>query len=149
MKLCPVCGLPLAMGIMERQDATVAALTSDKLWPHRLAGPDILAESNRRALATSKRSRRSGGKTLMTGLGFSGKTHSLTFPIGRTLPRSVGGSSKFQEVSVHPTDGYLPKKIEKDSDPSVVRDDVPVGHQKAGGEIETIGEASAAQHRTE
>ncbi|MEI7946502.1 MAG: hypothetical protein WCJ02_07390 [bacterium] len=39
--------LPLAMGITERQDATVAALTSDKLWPHRLAGADILAESTR------------------------------------------------------------------------------------------------------
>jgi hypothetical protein len=39
--------LPLAMGITERQDATIAALTSDKLWPHRLAGADILAESAR------------------------------------------------------------------------------------------------------
>jgi hypothetical protein len=39
--------LPLAMGITERQDATVAALTSDKLWPRRLAGADILAESTR------------------------------------------------------------------------------------------------------
>ena len=39
--------LPLAMGITERQEATVAALTSDKLWPHRLAGADILAESTR------------------------------------------------------------------------------------------------------
>ena len=39
--------LPLAMGITERQDATVAALMSDKLWPHRLAGADILAESTR------------------------------------------------------------------------------------------------------
>jgi hypothetical protein len=39
--------LPLAMGIAERQEATVAALTSDKLWPHRLAGADILAESTR------------------------------------------------------------------------------------------------------
>jgi hypothetical protein len=39
--------LPLAMGITERQDATVAALLSDKLWPHRMAGADILAESTR------------------------------------------------------------------------------------------------------
>ena len=39
--------LPLAMGITERQEATVAALTSDRLWPHRLAGADILAESTR------------------------------------------------------------------------------------------------------
>ena len=39
--------LPLAMGISERQEATVAALLSDKLWPHRLAGADILAESTR------------------------------------------------------------------------------------------------------
>jgi hypothetical protein len=39
--------LPLAMGITERQEATVAALTSDKLWPHRQAGADILAESTR------------------------------------------------------------------------------------------------------
>lgn len=39
--------LPLAMGITERQEATVAALISDKLWPHRLAGADILAESTR------------------------------------------------------------------------------------------------------
>lgn len=39
--------LPLAMGITERQEATVAVLTSDKLWPHRLAGADILAESTR------------------------------------------------------------------------------------------------------
>jgi len=35
------------MGITERQEATVAALMSDKLWPHRLAGADILAESTR------------------------------------------------------------------------------------------------------
>jgi len=40
--------LPLAMGITERQEATVVALMSDKLWPHRLAGADILAESTRR-----------------------------------------------------------------------------------------------------
>jgi hypothetical protein len=39
--------LPLAMGITERQEATVDALMSDKLWPHRLAGADILAESTR------------------------------------------------------------------------------------------------------
>lgn len=39
--------LPLAMGITERQEPTVAALMSDKLWPHRLAGADILAESTR------------------------------------------------------------------------------------------------------
>jgi len=39
--------LPLAMGITERQAATVAALMSDKLWPHRLAGADIMAESTR------------------------------------------------------------------------------------------------------
>jgi hypothetical protein len=39
--------LPLAMGITERTDATVAALLSDKLWPHRQAGADILAESTR------------------------------------------------------------------------------------------------------
>ena len=30
--------LPLAMGITERQDATVAALISDKLWPNRMEG---------------------------------------------------------------------------------------------------------------
>lgn len=39
--------LPIAMGINDRQDGTVAALLSDKLWPHRLDGADILAESNR------------------------------------------------------------------------------------------------------
>jgi len=39
--------LPLAVGITERQESTVAALMSDKLWPHRLAGADILAESTR------------------------------------------------------------------------------------------------------
>jgi len=39
--------LPLAMGITERQEATAAALMSDKLWPHRFAGADILAESTR------------------------------------------------------------------------------------------------------
>lgn len=39
--------LPLAMGITERQEATVAALISDKLWPNRNKGADILAESTR------------------------------------------------------------------------------------------------------
>ncbi|MCX7050264.1 MAG: hypothetical protein NTX50_32865 [Candidatus Sumerlaeota bacterium] len=39
--------LPLAMGIDERMDGTVAALLSDKLWPHRNEGADILAESTR------------------------------------------------------------------------------------------------------
>lgn len=39
--------LPLAMGITERRDGTVAALTSDKLWPNRNDGADILAESTR------------------------------------------------------------------------------------------------------
>jgi len=39
--------LPLAMGITDRQEATVAALLSDKLWPHRSAGGDILAEPGR------------------------------------------------------------------------------------------------------
>jgi hypothetical protein len=39
--------LPLAMGISERRDATVAALTSAKLWPHKMTGADILAESTR------------------------------------------------------------------------------------------------------
>ena len=39
--------LPLAMGITERQDGTVAALLSDKLWPNRMEGADILAESTR------------------------------------------------------------------------------------------------------
>ena len=39
--------LPLAMGITERQDGTVAALISDKLWPNRMEGADILAESTR------------------------------------------------------------------------------------------------------
>jgi len=39
--------LPLAMGITERQEGTVAALLSDKLWPHRAAGGDLLAESTR------------------------------------------------------------------------------------------------------
>jgi hypothetical protein len=39
--------LPLAMGINERKDGTVAALLSDKLWPKRAEGADILAESTR------------------------------------------------------------------------------------------------------
>ena len=39
--------LPLAMDITERKDATVAALMSDKLWPNRDKGADILAESTR------------------------------------------------------------------------------------------------------
>ena len=39
--------LPLAMGITERKDDTVAALLSNKLWPNRLQGADILAESTR------------------------------------------------------------------------------------------------------
>jgi len=39
--------LPLAMGIYDRQEGTVAALLSDKLWPNRMAGADILAETGR------------------------------------------------------------------------------------------------------
>ena len=39
--------LPLAMDITERQQPTVDALISDKLWPNRLTGGDILAESTR------------------------------------------------------------------------------------------------------
>jgi len=39
--------LPIAMGIRDRQEGTVAALLSDKLWPNRLNGADILAESTR------------------------------------------------------------------------------------------------------
>jgi predicted TIM-barrel fold metal-dependent hydrolase len=39
--------LPLAMGIHDRQEGTVAALLSDKLWPNRMAGADILAETGR------------------------------------------------------------------------------------------------------
>jgi hypothetical protein len=38
--------LPIAMGINDRQEGTIAALLSDKLWPDRLKGADILAESN-------------------------------------------------------------------------------------------------------
>jgi hypothetical protein len=37
--------LPLAMGITERQEETIKALVSDKLWPNRLTGGDILAAS--------------------------------------------------------------------------------------------------------
>ncbi len=39
--------LPLAMGITERKDATLDAMLSNKLWPGRLTGGDILAESTR------------------------------------------------------------------------------------------------------
>ncbi len=39
--------LPLAMDITERLQSTVDALVSDKLWPNRLKGGDILAESTR------------------------------------------------------------------------------------------------------
>lgn len=39
--------LPLAMGITERKEGTVAALLSDQLWPKRMQGADILAESTR------------------------------------------------------------------------------------------------------
>jgi hypothetical protein len=39
--------LPPAMGITERQETTVEALLSDKLWPNRSEGADILAESTR------------------------------------------------------------------------------------------------------
>ena len=39
--------LPPAMDITERQDATLDAMLSDKLWPNRLKGGDILAASNR------------------------------------------------------------------------------------------------------
>jgi len=39
--------LPLAMGIDERKDGTVAALLSDTLWPNKNEGADILAESTR------------------------------------------------------------------------------------------------------
>jgi hypothetical protein len=40
--------MPLAMDITERQQSTVDALVSDKLWPNRLKGGDILAESTRK-----------------------------------------------------------------------------------------------------
>ena len=39
--------LPLAMGINDRLEGTVDALLSDKLWPRRMEGADILAESTR------------------------------------------------------------------------------------------------------
>jgi hypothetical protein len=39
--------LPIAMGINDRLRGTVDALLSDKLWPRRLEGADILAESTR------------------------------------------------------------------------------------------------------
>ncbi len=39
--------LPLAMGITTRQEGTVTALISDRLWPDRGRGADILAESTR------------------------------------------------------------------------------------------------------
>jgi hypothetical protein len=39
--------LPPAMGITERQDATLDAMVSDKLWPNRMQGGDILAASDR------------------------------------------------------------------------------------------------------
>ena len=39
--------LPLAMGINDRQEGTITALLSDKLWPGRMEGTDILAESTR------------------------------------------------------------------------------------------------------
>ena len=40
--------LPLAMGITERQDSTLDAMLSDRLWPNRMRGGDILAASDRR-----------------------------------------------------------------------------------------------------
>lgn len=39
--------LPLAMGITERQNATLDAIVSDKLWPNRIQSGDILAASDR------------------------------------------------------------------------------------------------------
>ena len=39
--------LPLAMNINDRQETTIDALLSDKLWPGRMEGKDILAESIR------------------------------------------------------------------------------------------------------
>lgn len=39
--------LPAAMGIMDRLDGTLDAMLSEKLWPGRLKGTDILAESTR------------------------------------------------------------------------------------------------------
>ncbi|MEI6176459.1 MAG: hypothetical protein WCS43_06175 [Verrucomicrobiota bacterium] len=38
--------LPLAMGITERQSGTLDAMVSDKLWPTRMQGGDILAASD-------------------------------------------------------------------------------------------------------
>lgn len=40
--------LPPAMGITGRQDATLDAMMSDRLWPSRMNGGDILAASDRR-----------------------------------------------------------------------------------------------------
>lgn len=40
--------LPPAMGVTERQDATLDAMVSDRLWPGRMQGGDILAASDRR-----------------------------------------------------------------------------------------------------
>ena len=40
--------LPPAMGVTERQDATLDAMVSDRLWPSRMQGGDILAASDRR-----------------------------------------------------------------------------------------------------
>ena len=40
--------LPLAMGITERQEATLDAMVSDQLWLTRMQGGDILAASDRR-----------------------------------------------------------------------------------------------------
>ena len=39
--------LPLAMGIQQRETETLSAMLSDKLWPGREKGGDILAESTR------------------------------------------------------------------------------------------------------
>jgi len=39
--------MPLAMDITDRQQSTVDAMISDKLWPNRLKGGDILADSKR------------------------------------------------------------------------------------------------------
>lgn len=40
--------LPPAMGVTERQNATLDAMVSDRLWPSRMQGGDILAASDRR-----------------------------------------------------------------------------------------------------
>ena len=40
--------LPPAMGVTERQDATLDAMVSDRLWPSRMQVGDILAASDRR-----------------------------------------------------------------------------------------------------